>query len=134
MSTAALPLGSALAAVFVGAGAGACLRYALNEALNARLAAMPLGTLVANLIGGYLVGVAIAFFAWRTELSPLWRLMAITGFLGGLTTFSAFSAEVVGALMRGQPGWAMATAAAHLLGSLVLTGLGLATVRALAGS
>jgi CrcB protein len=133
VSSAALPLGSALAAVFAGAGAGACLRYAFNEALNARLPAMPLGTLAANLVGGYLVGVAIAFFAWRSELSPLWRLMAITGFLGGLTTFSAFSAEVVSALMRGEPGWALATAAAHLCGSLVLTALGIATVRWLTG-
>lgn len=133
MSAVALPLGSALAAVFVGAGVGACLRYALNEALNARWPAMPLGTLAANLIGGYLVGVAIAFFAWRSELSPLWRLMAITGFLGGLTTFSAFSAEVIGAVLRGEPGWALATAAAHLAGSLALTALGIATVRLLAG-
>ena len=129
MSAAALPLGPALAAVFVGAGAGACLRLLLNEALNARLPQLPLGTLVANLLGGYLVGVAIAFFAARAELSPLWRTLAITGFLGGLTTFSAFSAEVVGALMRGEPGWALATATLHLLGSLALTALGIASVR-----
>jgi fluoride exporter len=123
--------GAALAAVFVGAGCGACLRYMMNGALNERLPQMPLGTLAANLIGGYLVGVAIGFFAWRTELSPLWRLAVITGFLGGLTTFSAFSAEVVNAVMRGEPAWALATAAAHLIGSLLLTALGLATVRAL---
>jgi CrcB protein len=92
---------------------------------------LPLGTLAANLIGAYLVGVAIAFFAWRTDLSPLWRLALITGFLGGLTTFSTYSAEVVNALARGEPGWALATAASHLLGSLLLTALGLATVRAL---
>jgi fluoride exporter len=121
---------AALAAVFVGAGCGACLRYALNSALNERLPPMPLGTLAANLIGGYLVGVAIGFFAWRIDLSPLWRPAVITGFLGGLTTFSAFSAEVVNAVMRGEPGWALATAAAHLIGSLLLTALGLATVRA----
>ena len=132
MST--LPLGASLAAVFVGAGAGACLRYALNEALNARLPSMPLGTLAANLLGGYLVGLAIAFFAGRAEWSPLWRLMAITGFLGGLTTFSAFSAEVVGALLRGEALWAVVTATLHVVGSLALTALGLATVRVLAGS
>lgn len=132
MST--LPLGASLAAVFVGAGAGACLRHALNETLNARLPSMPLGTLAANLLGGYLVGLAIAFFAGRDEWSPLWRLMAITGFLGGLTTFSAFSAEVVGALLRGEALWAVATAALHVAGSLALTALGLATVRAFAGS
>lgn len=130
MTSAALPLGSTLLAVFVGAGSGACLRYGLNEMLNHRLPSMPLGTLAANLIGGYLVGLAIAFFAWQSELSPLWRLLVITGFLGGLTTFSAFSAEVVNALLRGDPVWALVTAAAHLLGSLALTALGMASVRA----
>lgn len=125
MSTAA-----ALLAVFVGAGLGACARYGLNEAFNRVLPQMPLGTLLANLIGGYLVGVAIALLAWRSELSPLWRLFCITGVLGGLTTFSTFSAEVVLSLERGEPGWALATAAAHLAGSLALTALGLWTVRA----
>jgi len=122
---------AALVAVFVGAGLGACLRFALGEALNRVLPAMPLGTLAANLIGGYLVGLAIGFFAWRAELSPLWRLLCITGFLGGLTTFSTFSAEVINALGRGEPGWALGIAAAHLFGSLALTALGLATARAL---
>ncbi len=123
------PLAPALLAVFVGAGCGACLRFALGQTLNRLLPQLPLGTLVANLIGGYLVGVAIAFFAWRSELSVLWRLALITGFLGGLTTFSTFSAEVVNAFSRGDLGWALATAAAHLVGSLLLTVLGLATVR-----
>jgi fluoride exporter len=127
----AAPLLPALLAVFVGAGVGACLRFALGESLNRWLPQLPLGTLAANLIGGYLVGVAIAFFAWRTELSPLWRLALITGFLGGLTTFSTYSAEVVNAILRGEPGWALATAATHLVGSLLLTALGLATVKAL---
>lgn len=125
----AVPLLPALVAVFVGAGFGACLRFGLGESMNRWLPAMPLGTLAANLIGGYLVGVAIAFFAWRTELSPLWRLALITGFLGGLTTFSTYSAEVVNAFTRGEPGWALAIAASHLFGSLLLTLLGLASVR-----
>jgi CrcB protein len=116
-------------AVFVGAGCGACVRFALGETLNRWWPHLPLGTLVANLIGGYLVGVAVALFAWRSELSPLWRLFAITGLLGGLTTFSTFSAEVINALTRGEPGWALATAAAHLAGSLALTALGLWTVK-----
>lgn len=92
---------------------------------------MPLGTLASNLIGGYLVGVAVAFFAQNQGLAPEWRLFAITGFLGGLTTFSTFSAEVVTLLSRGQLSWAVATATAHLAGSLALTALGIATVRAL---
>jgi CrcB protein len=127
----AAPLLPGLLAVFVGAGIGACLRFALGESLNRWLPQLPLGTLAANLIGGYLVGVAIAFFAWRTELSPLWRLALITGFLGGLTTFSTYSAEVVNAIQRGELGWAVATAASHLVGSLLLTALGLASVKAL---
>jgi len=131
MNHVAAPLVPALLAVFVGAGVGACLRFALGETLNRWLPQLPLGTLAANLIGAYLVGVAIAFFAWRTDLSPVWRLALITGFLGGLTTFSTYSAEVVNAMARGEPGWALATAASHLLGSLLLTALGLATVRAL---
>lgn len=127
----ALPIGPTLLAVFMGAGIGACVRFGLGETLNRLLPPMPLGTLAANLIGGYLVGVAIAFFAWRTELSPLWRLALITGFLGGLTTFSTFSAEVINAFTRGETGWALAIALSHLAGSLLLTLLGLATVRAL---
>lgn len=123
---------AALLAVFVGAGCGACLRYALNESLNHRWAAMPLGTLAANLIGAYLVGLAIALLATRSELSPLWRSLIITGFLGGLTTFSAFSVEVVNALARGEPLAALATASLHLFGSLALTAAGIASVRAFA--
>jgi fluoride exporter len=132
MSTApAVPLLPAFVAVFFGAGCGACLRHGLNLALNHRLSWLPLGTLTANLLGGYLVGLAIAFFVWRIELSPLWRLAVVTGFLGGLTTFSAFSAEVVSALGRGDVGAALWIALAHLIGSLVLTALGIATLRAL---
>ena len=122
---------SGFVAVGVGAAFGAWLRWWLGLALNAVTPNLPLGTLAANLIGGYLVGVAVAFFAWRTELSPLWRLALITGFLGGLTTFSTFSAEVINAFTRGEPGWALAIAATHLIGSLLLTLLGLASVRML---
>jgi fluoride exporter len=128
-----VPVGAALLAVFLGAGVGACLRYALGETLNHWLPQMPLGTLAANLVGGYLVGVAVAFFAWRTDLSMLWRLAVITGLLGGLTTFSTYSAEVVNAFVRGDAVWAMLIAASHLAGSLLLTVLGLATVRVLIG-
>jgi fluoride exporter len=123
-----------LLAVFVGGGLGACTRFALGQGMNRWLPQMPLGTLAANLLGGYLVGVAIGWLTLRSDLSPLWRLFLVTGVLGGLTTFSTFSAEVVHALQRGEPGWALATAALHLGGSLALTALGLWSVRAALGS
>ena len=122
----------AFGAVGLGSALGAWARWWLGLRLNPLFPAVPLGTLAANLIGGYLVGVAVALFAQNQGLAPEWRLFAITGFLGGLTTFSTFSAEVVTLLARGQLPWAIATAAAHLGGSLVLTALGIATVRAFA--
>lgn len=118
-------------AICIGASLGALARWGLSLWLTTT--AFPYGTLASNLIGGYLVGVAVGLLAWRSDLSPLWRLFLITGVLGGLTTFSTFSAEVVGALERGQVGWALATVAAHLGGSLLLTALGLWTVRAAIG-
>ena len=121
--------GAALAAVFVGAGFGACLRFAFALAWNRTWPTLPLGTLAANLVGAYLIGLALGFFAWRSDLSPLWRLCLITGFLGGLTTFSTFSAEVVDALGRGDLASASLIVALHLAGSLALTGLGLVTAR-----
>ena len=115
-------------AVGLGAALGAWLRWGLST-YNPLITHLPLGTLAANLLGGYLVGVAVAIFsvqsAWPSEL----RLFIITGFLGGLTTFSAFSAEVVALLERGNYGWALLTAGAHLLGSLSLTVLGIASVK-----
>jgi CrcB protein len=121
----------AFAAVGVGSACGAWLRWWLGLRLNPLVPTLPLGTLAANLIGGYLVGVAVGFFAQFQGLAPEWRLFTITGFLGGLTTFSTFSAEVIALLSRGELQWAMATAGAHLAGSLVLTALGMATVRAI---
>jgi fluoride exporter len=121
----------ACGAIGVGAALGAWLRWWLGLRLNALLPTVPLGTLASNLIGGYLVGVAVAFFEQNQALAPEWRLFAITGFLGGLTTFSTFSAEVVTLLSRGQLAWAIGTATAHLAGSLALTALGIATVHSL---
>ncbi len=114
-------------AISLGAALGALLRWALGVGLNHLWPALPPGTLVANLVGGYLIGLAMVLFAQAPQLAPEWRLFVITGFLGGLTTFSTFSAEVVIALQQGRPGWAAATIATHVLGSLALTLLGLAT-------
>jgi CrcB protein len=115
-------------AVFGGAGIGALLRWVLGLWLNPVFPTVPLGTLAANLIGGLLVGMAATFFADHTALAPEWRLFAVTGFLGGLTTFSTFSAEVVTLIARQEHLWALATAGVHLLGSLALTALGMLLV------
>ena len=92
---------------------------------------MPPGTLAANLVGGYIIGLAIDYFAQAPHLSPEWRLLIITGFCGGLTTFSTFSAEVVANLQEGQPLWAMGEIAIHVAGSLMMTFAGLATAQLL---
>jgi CrcB protein len=118
---------AAILAVSLGAALGALLRWGLGVGLNHVFPSLPPGTLVANLLGGYLIGLAVALFALRPEWPAEWRLFAITGFLGGLTTFSTFSAEVVQALQAGRTGWAMATVATHLAGSLLLTMAGMAT-------
>ena len=120
------------AAVGIGAALGGWLRWGLSTWLNPRAPVYPLGTLAANLVGGYLVGFFVAFFFARQDLSPEWRLFVITGFLGGLTTFSTFSAEVSEHLMRGSYGAGAALALVHLCGSLLLTIAGFATFRALA--
>jgi len=119
----------AFLAVFGGAGFGACLRWWLGIVLNPVFPTLPLGTLAANLLGGYLIGVAVAYFSINTSLPPEARLLVITGFMGALTTFSTFSAEVVTLIARGQFGWAMTTAGVHLFGSLAMTALGILTVR-----
>ncbi|MEJ5989669.1 fluoride efflux transporter CrcB [Ramlibacter sp. PS3R-8] len=118
-------------AIAAGASLGALLRWQLGRWLNALAPSIPPGTLAANLVGGYLIGVALAFFAQHPGLSPEWRLFVITGFLGGLTTFSTFSAEVVDNIMQGQLASALAVIALHLAGSLTLTALGIATVSGL---
>jgi CrcB protein len=119
-------------AVGVGAVLGAWLRWWLGVGLNAALPNLPLGTLAANVIGGYLVGVAVEYFSLQGGLPVEMRLFVITGFLGGLTTFSSFSAEAVGLLMENRYGWAILLISSHLLGSLLMTVLGIATVRGLA--
>jgi fluoride exporter len=120
-----------IAAVGIGAALGGWLRWGLSVLLNPRAPAYPLGTLASNLIGGYLVGFFVAFFLARADVAPEWRLFVITGFLGGLTTFSTFSAEVSEHLMHGNYGAGALLAVTHLAGSLLLTIAGFATFRAL---
>ena len=122
---------SALGAVGVGAVLGAWLRWGLGAWLNPALPNLPLGTLAANLAGGYLIGVAVAFFGANASLAPEWRLAAITGFLGALTTFSTFSAEAVQLLLSERYGAALLHSGSHLLGSIAATLLGIVTYRAL---
>jgi CrcB protein len=117
-----------IVAISVGASAGALLRWWLGDRLNALFPLIPPGTLAANLIGGYVIGVAVAFFASFPAVPAEWRLFVITGFCGGLTTFSTFSAEVVTLLQRGQALWALAEVGAHLAASLLMTFAGMATV------
>ena len=118
---------SSVIAISVGAALGALLRWLLALGANSLWATIPLGTLLANLSGAYLVGFAIALFEANVNLSPEWRLFVITGFLGGLTTFSTFSAEMVAILQAGSYLRAFGGIALHLLGSLALTILGMAT-------
>ena len=120
---------NAFIAVGLGAAIGAWLRWGLGLWLNPALPELPLGTLSANLVGGYLIGLAVAFFMQHPGISPEWRLLIITGFLGGLTTFSTFSAETVTLFARGQYAWSMAIIAAHLGGSLLMTVLGMQTMK-----
>lgn len=119
-------------AVGFGAAFGAWSRWWLGIWFNTVHPTLPLGTLTANLGGGFLIGIAVGFFANHPSLTPEWRLFAITGFLGGLTTFSTFSAEAMVLLQRGDYGWALGHTTLHLVGSIVFCIAGFATYRALA--
>lgn len=123
-----------LFAVGMGAALGAWLRWALGLWLNSSHAILPIGTLVANLGGGYLIGLVVAFFTANPNLSPEWRLFAVTGFLGGLTTFSTFSNEAMSLLQRGDYAWALGHSLLHLCGSILFCFAGFATWRVLASS
>lgn len=116
-----------LVAISLGSAIGALMRWELGRQFNQLFPAIPPGTLVANLIGGYIIGVAIGYFANTPDIAPEWRLLIITGFCGGLTTFSTFSAEVVTLLQQGRLSWAMGAIALHVSGSLLATLAGLAS-------
>ena len=115
-------------AISIGASFGAVSRWLLGLGFNALFPTIPPGTLLANLLGGYLIGIAVTFFAANPHLPPEWRLLVITGFLGGLTTFSTFSAEVTTLLQQGRLLWAGGAIAVHVVGSLLMTLLGMATM------
>jgi CrcB protein len=124
---------AAILAVGIGAAVGAWMRWGLGLWLNAVLPQLPMGTFAANIIGGYLIGLVLAWFALTEGVPPEVRLLIVTGFLGGLTTFSTFSAEAVGLLARQQYGWAVTHVGMHVIGSLAATTLGFATLRLLKG-
>ncbi|KNH04407.1 Integral membrane protein [Candidatus Burkholderia brachyanthoides] len=119
-------------AVAVGGALGSLLRWVLGLQLNALFPDLPLGTLASNVIAGYVIGVAIAFFARLPNLAIEWRLFVITGLMGGLSTFSSFSAEVVASLQQGKYGWAVGEVGIHVASSLTMTALGIATVTVVA--
>jgi CrcB protein len=117
-----------IVSICVGASFGALLRWWLGAQFNNLFPTIPPGTLIANLAGGYIVGLAIGFFASFPALSPEWRLLVITGFCGGLTTFSTFSAELVLLMQQGRGVWACGAIAAHLAGSVLMTFAGIGTM------
>lgn len=114
-------MGKSIAAIALGAALGALLRWQLGQRLNALFPSIPPGTLAANLIGAYLIGLALAFFSSYPAISPEWRLLIVTGFCGGLTTFSSFSAEVFALLQQGRLLWAAGAIAGHVAGSVLMT-------------
>jgi CrcB protein len=117
-----------LLAVIIGGSLGCTLRWVLGLKLNGVFTNLPLGTLLVNLIGGFIIGGAMAFFMRMPNLDLTWRLFVTTGFCGGLTTFSAFSAEVVWMMQEGRLGWAVTTILTHVIGSLLMTFAGFALV------
>ena len=121
-------------AIALGAVLGALLRWQLGAKFNSLFPTIPPGTLVANLIGAYVIGLGIAFFATFSAIPPEWRLLVVTGFCGSLTTFSTFSAEITTLLQQGRIAWALGAVTAHVVGSVVMTFAGIATIYLLKNS
>lgn len=124
---------SSLLAVFIGGGLGSVLRWAVSLKLNPLHQHIPLGTLTVNLVGGFIIGLALALFTRMTHIDPMWKLLITTGFCGGLTTFSTFSLEVVYLLQDGRFVWAVTNMLLNLAGSLVMTLLAFMLVKAFYG-
>ncbi|PDO86856.1 fluoride efflux transporter CrcB [Kosakonia pseudosacchari] len=112
-----------LLAVFIGGGTGSVARWMLSMKLNPAHQVIPVGTLTANLLGAFIIGMGLAWFNRMTHIDPVWKVLLTTGFCGGLTTFSTFSAEVVFLLQEGRINWALLNVAVNLLGSLAMTAL-----------
>lgn len=122
----------AIIAISIGSAAGGLLRWAMSLRLNDVTPAVPLGTLTANLVAGYIVGLCLAWFSASEAIAPEWKLLLITGFCGGLSTFSTFSAEVVTLLQQGRLSMAAGAIAVHVIGSVLMTFAGIASYSALA--
>ncbi|MEG5549779.1 fluoride efflux transporter CrcB [Enterobacter wuhouensis] len=112
-----------LIAVFIGGGTGSVARWLLSMRFNPLDQAIPMGTLAANLIGAFIIGMGLAWFNRMTHIDPMWKVLITTGFCGGLTTFSTFSAEVVFLIQEGRIGWALTNVAVNMLGSFAMTGI-----------
>ncbi|WP_342221379.1 fluoride efflux transporter CrcB [Candidatus Fukatsuia endosymbiont of Tuberolachnus salignus] len=121
-----------IVSIILGSALGGLLRWDLGLKLNSLFQTVSLGTLVANLIAGYVVGVAVAYFSQAQGIAPEWRLLIVTGFCGGLSTFSMFSVEVVVLIQQGRVAWAVGVIAIHIIGSLLMTLLGMVSWQALA--
>ncbi|MDC9580187.1 fluoride efflux transporter CrcB [Xenorhabdus sp. PR6a] len=117
-----------LIAIFIGGGLGSVLRWLISLRLNNPSSPIAVGTLTANCIGAFIIGLGLAYFNKATHLNPVWRLMLMTGFCGGLTTFSTFSAEVIYLLQTGKTDWALFTILANVIGSLLMTALAFAVI------
>ncbi|MCP9268571.1 fluoride efflux transporter CrcB [Xenorhabdus sp. XENO-1] len=115
-------------AVFIGGGLGSVLRWLISFRLNNASAPLAVGTLTANCVGAFIIGLGLAYFNKATHLDPVWKLMLTTGFCGGLTTFSTFSVEVVYLLQAGKIGWALSSILANLVGSLLMTAFAFAVM------